>query len=81
MLLHRGHGSILSGFFGVFSSEALVSLCSSFSGDFCSDVSVSAEGVLGFSSMSEAADFKSSVVWCDEAPSSSSEVSSFLSAS
>ena len=30
VLLQRGHGSILSGFFIVFSSEALVSLCSSF---------------------------------------------------
>lgn len=70
MLLHRGHGITLSGFFGVFSSEALVSLCSPFAEDFCSDVSVSAEGVLGFSSVPEAGDFKSSVVWCDEASSS-----------
>jgi len=63
MLLHRGHGSILSGFFGVLSSEALVvSLCSPFAEDFFSDVSVSAEGVLGLSSMPEAGDFKSSVV-------------------
>jgi len=64
MLLHRGHGSTLSGFFGVFSSEALVSLCSPFVEDFGTDVSVSGEGVLGFSNMPEdvVGDFKSSVV-------------------
>ena len=64
MLLHRGHGSTLSGFFSVFSSEALFSLFSPFVEDFGIDVSVSAEGVLGFSNMPEdvVEDFKSSVV-------------------
>lgn len=49
MLLHRGHGSILSGFFRVFSCEILVSLCSPFFEAFIDEVSMSTEGVLGFS--------------------------------
>ena len=50
--------------FGVFSSDALFSLFSPFVEDFGIDVSVSAEGVLGFSNMPEdvVEDFKSSVV-------------------
>ena len=66
MLLHRGHGSILSGFFRVFSWEILVSLCSPFLEDFSKDVSLSVEGVLGFSKMPEdvvvAGDFEPSAV-------------------
>ena len=69
MLLHRGHGRILSGFFRVFSWEILVSLCSPFLEDFGKEVSLSAEEVLGFSKMPEDAvavvvvgDFASSVV-------------------
>lgn len=50
ILLQRGHGSILSGFFRVFSCEILVSLCSSsFFEHFNVAVSLSADGVLGFS--------------------------------
>lgn len=83
MLLHRGHGTTLSGFFRVFSSETLVSLCSPFVEDFGNELSVSAEGVFGgFSSMAEdvVGDFKSSVVCC-EASSSCTVVSSFLDGS
>jgi hypothetical protein len=49
MLLHRGHGSILSGFFKVFSCEIVVSLSSPFLEAFSDDVSLSIKGVLGFS--------------------------------
>lgn len=51
MLLHRGHGSILSGFFRVFSSDVLlVSFGSSFLLVlFGEGVSFSAPGVLGSS--------------------------------
>lgn len=64
MLLHLGHGSILSGFLGVFSSKLLVSLCSPCLVDLTKDVSLSAEGVLGFSKTPEDAeeDFNSSVL-------------------
>lgn len=64
MLLHRGHGSILSGFIGVFSSKVLDSLCSPFLEDLSNEVSFSAEGVLGFSRLLEdsVGDFKSSVL-------------------
>lgn len=65
MLLHRGHGSILSGFFRVLSCELLVSsLCSPFLEDFRdTEVSLSAEGVLGFSLIPDdvVGGFKSSV--------------------
>ncbi|BAT99229.1 hypothetical protein VIGAN_10062900 [Vigna angularis var. angularis] len=62
MLLQRGHGRILSGFFGVLSSDALVvSLWSPFLGDFVKEVSISVEGVLGFSRLHEdVGDFSSS---------------------
>jgi len=77
MLLQRGHGSILSGFFRVFSCEILVSLCSSsVLQTFGVAVSLSTEGVLGFSLIPE--DVAGSVN-CSEigggAPSSSSSVS------
>lgn len=70
MLLHRGHGSILSGFFRVFSSEPLVSLCSPFFEAFIDEVSLSAEGVVGFSLMlDDVGFFESSEIRC-EVPSS-----------
>lgn len=68
MLLHRGHGSILSGFFGGVLScgcDTLVSLCAPLLllEDFTREVSFSAEGVLGFSKRPEdVGDFRSSVV-------------------
>lgn len=65
MLLHRGHRSILSGFFGAFSCTVLVSLCCPSLEGFSREVSLSAEeeGVLGFSETPEdVGDFKSSVV-------------------
>ena len=52
MLLQRGHGSTLSGFFRVLSCDGLVvvaSLWSPFLEDFSMEVSLSVEGVLGFS--------------------------------
>lgn len=63
MLLHRGHGRILSGFFRpLLSCDSLVSLCSPFLEDFRREVSLSDEGVLGFSKMVEdVGDFESSV--------------------
>lgn len=51
MLLQRGHGSILSGFFKVFSRETLISLCSPSLEVFRDDVSLSTDGVVGFSLM------------------------------
>lgn len=55
MLLQRGHGSILSGFFRVFSCELLDSLCSSSVFEaFNVALSFSTEGVLGFSLIPEA---------------------------
>ena len=48
MLLHRGHGSILSGFFIVFSSEVLISLCSVLLEVFKDEVSCSTDGDLWF---------------------------------
>lgn len=83
MLLHRGHGIILSGFFKVFSSETLVSLCSTFVEDFNKEFSASADGVLGgFSCTTEdvVRAVKSSVVFC-EASSSCAVISSFLDGS
>lgn len=79
MLLQRGHGRILSGFFGVLSSDALVvSLWSPFLGDFVKEVSISVEGVLGFSRLHEdVGDFSSSC----KISSSCVEVSSFLDVS
>uniref|UniRef100_A0A2P2J007 Secreted protein n=1 Tax=Rhizophora mucronata TaxID=61149 RepID=A0A2P2J007_RHIMU len=55
MLLQRGHGRILSGFFGVFSCELLlVSLCSSSVLEvFNSVLSFSTEGVFVFSLVPE----------------------------
>jgi hypothetical protein len=74
----------LSGFFRVFSSETLVSLCSPFVEDFSNEFSVSAEGVLGgFSSITEdvVRDFKSSAVCCEASSSSCVVASSFLDGS
>ena len=49
MLLQRGHGSTLSGFFRVFSCELAASPCSfSVLSPFDFSVSSSMEGVLGF---------------------------------
>lgn len=75
MLLHRGHGSTLSGFFGVLSCDKLVvSLWSPFLEDF-SEVSLS---VLRFSRLTEdVGDFGSSVISCEASLSSCVEVSSF----
>ena len=56
MLLQRGHGSTLSGFFRVLSCDGLVvvaSLWSPFLEDFSMEVSLSVEGVLGFSRLHE----------------------------
>ena len=45
MLLHRGQGRILSGFFEVLlSGELLVSLCSSFLEAFGDEISLSSNG-------------------------------------
>lgn len=64
MLLHRGHGSILSGFFRVFSCEQLASLWSPLLEDFRDEVSLSTDGVLGFSLIPDdvVGAFKSSVI-------------------
>ena len=65
MLLHRGHGIILSGFLGDFSCCVLVSLCSPDLDDFSTESSFSGEGniILGLSqSPEDVGDFKSSVV-------------------
>lgn len=67
MLLQRGHGSTLSGFFRVLSCDGLVvvaSLWSPFLEDFSMEVSLSVEGVLGFSRLHEddVGDFGSSMV-------------------
>ena len=83
MLLHRGHGSTLSGFFGVLSCDGhvvVVSLWCPFLKDFRMEVSLSVEGVLGFSRLhdDDVGDFVSSRVWCEASTSSCVEVSSFL---
>jgi hypothetical protein len=72
MLLQRGHGMILSGFFRVFSCELLVSLCSSSVFEvFNAVLSFSTEGVLGFSLVPEVASrFEDSLAATGEAPSS-----------
>lgn len=79
MLLHLGQGTIRSGFIGDFSCD--ISLCSSILWEFSSEVSVSDEGVFGFSTrLEDVWDFESSVVW-NEASSSWIDVSSFLDVS
>jgi hypothetical protein len=72
MLLQRGHGRILSGFFRVFSCELLVSLSSSSVLEVCNpSLSFSMEGVLGFSLVPEVASgFEGSSVATGETPSS-----------
>jgi hypothetical protein len=79
MLLHLGHGTIMSGLFGDLSCD--ITLCSSILVEFSSEVSVSDEGVFGFSiRLEDVGDFESSVVG-NEASSSCIEVSSFLDVS
>ena len=70
MLLQRGHGMILSGFFRVFS--CIVSLCSSSVFEvFNAVLSFSTEGVFRFSLVPEVASgFEDSLVATGEAPSS-----------
>lgn len=77
MLLHLGHGSILSGFFRVVSCEVSVLLCSSFLEVFKDEVSLSTEGVLELSLLpyDVVGSFESSAIWSEV--SSLSEVSSF----
>ncbi|KAJ6403574.1 hypothetical protein OIU84_015482 [Salix udensis] len=83
MLLQRGHGRILSGFFRVFSCELLVSLCSSSVFDvFNAALSFSMEVVLWFSLVAEVASgFESSSVATGETPSSCFSVSCFSTGS
>lgn len=76
MLLHLGHGTTWSDFFGDFSCD--ISVCLSILVEFAWDVSVSDEGVFGFSiRLEDVGDSESSVVWNE----ASSSMSSFFDVS